>query len=844
MPAKDSSRCRDCGAVLTEVDPYAPCPACGTSVVIPSVSLGGILQSDTLSEGDALRSSSSVLPTSLGPRASLTDAGLKGSVTLERSPADRDQGTITELLAAEPSDHRYVVAGEVGRGGMGVVLRAIDRDLRRDVALKLLQQGQQPFARDRFVEEAQIAGQLEHPNIVPVHDLGVAADGQMFFTMKLVKGRSLGQVLESLQEPEPPEDAPSLRRLLRLFLAVLDAMAFAHDRGVIHRDLKPANIMLGDFGEVLVMDWGLARVIRGEQGTRRFKPKVQSQASGRAADARLATIVHGFQTYVEGPIEGTPAYMPPEQARGNLAAIDERSDIYSLGAILYEILCLSPPVRGNNLKAVLEDVIAHRILPPEERSPERNIPPELSAIALKALAADSSERYQTVLELRRDIELFLEGRQVSAKEDTPWEAVVKLVRRNHEVSIAIAVSVVVVIVLTIVLFTAIVKERHRFQTAAAEAQRRLTDLKREQEHRALDQRRAAPALVARARRSIDRKEFEEARKDAELALQYDPALRDAQLLNAHLAIHDRRWPDAIAALEDYRRLAPDDTGATELSRLCATVMNDTATTPNAATLTHLGDLLVDEGAFTIAEGLYQDGRSLVSAYRVRLERAWPGCTRQGFTADAEGRLTIEGLAQRSDVADLTPLAGLPIVRLSLAGTRVLDLMPLKGMPLRFLDVSDTLLRSLDALVDLPLTDLRLARTRIDDLSGLKNLPLTYLDLTATPVMDLAALTDLPLTTLILDHTPVEDLRPLHTLPLTELRLSGTRVSDIRPIADRAGPGMTLERLILPRGTPIGLEDLKKLPSLTKIGSTWQGSWLKALDAKDFWDRPQVQSPKP
>ena len=843
MPPQETPRCHACGAVLTETAPESRCPACGAARVIPSVSLGGLL-SDTVAIEGMTPGRDHDTPTALGPRASLTDAGVGGGVTLERAPDDRSQGTIPDLLAAVPGDTRYVVAGEVGRGGMGVVLRAIDRDLRRDVALKLLFRGDQPLARDRFVEEAQIAGQLEHPNIVPVHDLGVDANGQMFFTMKLVKGRSLAEVLDELRSPEPPEDGPSLRRLLRSFVAVLDAIAFAHDRGVVHRDLKPANIMLGDFGEVLVMDWGLARVIRGEQGTRRFINRQRPNAPGRGADARLANIVHGFQSYVEGPIEGTPAYMPPEQARGDLAAIDERSDIYSLGAILYEILSLSPPVRGGNLKTVLEDVVAHRIIPPEERAPGRNIPLELSAIALKALAATREDRYQKVLDLRRDIELFLEGRQVSAKEDTPWEAMVKLVRRNHEVSIAIAVSVVVVIILTIVLFAAIIKERHRFRNAYADAQNRLGQLKQEQEHRALDQRRAAPALVARARRSIERKEFNDARQDVELALQYDTSLRDALLLTAHLAIHDRRWNDAVTALEAYRRVAPEDTGVAELGRLCANVATSEAKTPSPGVLTRLADLLVEEGAFTIAEGLYQDGRSLVKAYRIRLEQAWPGCTNTGFTADADGRLTIEGLMGRSDVSDLSPLAGLPIARLNLVRTRVLDLTALKGMPLRFLDVSDTALRSLDALADLPLTDLRLARTRIDDLSGLRHLPLTYLDLSGTPVSDLTPLTDLPLTTLLVDGTAVEDLRPLRTMPLTEVRLHGTRVADVRPLADLQGPGATLERLSLPRGTPIGLEDLRNLPRLSKLCTVWQESWLKAEDAAEFWKRPQLQAPNP
>jgi len=803
-----------------------------------------------------------VLASVVGPKASLSHVGMKGGVTLEhpttaleRTPSGGTTtlqtvrsgsssgsrsvtagGTVDEVLTQRPGEEKYVVAGEIARGGMGVILRAVDRDIRRDVAMKILLSDQKDRSRQRFVEEAQIAGQLEHPNIVPVHDLGVDTDGRLFFTMKLVKGKSLAEILDEQRTPavaalvqSNPRAAPehSLTRLLGIYQSVLNAIAFAHDRGVIHRDLKPANLMVGDFGEVLVMDWGLAKVAVGRSGSAKQWTHQHVRATnlgqlaagtgvGRsslvlpdphrplATDERLKVLVEGFASQdgeLDGKlIEGTPAYMAPEQARGDLNEIDERSDIYSLGAILYEILTLSPPVRGRSVRAILEDVVAGRVLSPESRAPERTIPPELSAIALKALARDKPDRYQSVLELRKDIELYLDDRQVSAKEDSTWEALVKLMRRNQEVFTAIIVCVLIVVVVTIFLFNAILKERHKYQQSAREAQTRLSELKVEQERRAADQRRAAPALVAKAQRAVELKDFPEARADVDLAIQYDPALPEARLLAAQLAIREQDWTTATSALSAYTQGKPDDMDGKLLldlvrragqQRVDSTTLGQTTQSTSqvdgpggersSAHLTAIADALVRQGAYAIAESLYQSGRDLMLMYRVRLEKQWPGCTRIGFSADKDGKLTFEGLAGRGDVYDLSALEGLPITRLSLAHTKALDITPLKRMPLSSLDLTDTPVRNLEPLSGLPLGTLRLANTRVEDLTPLATLPLEELDISDTAVADLMPLERLPLTTLRLNRTRVQDLAVLISMPLTTLSIAGTRVQDLAPL---------------------------------------------------------------
>ena len=298
---------------------------------------------------------------------------------------------------------RYEIKAEVGRGGMGVVLRAFDRDLKRDVALKVARSdrtGSHSVAR--FIEEAQVTGQLSHPNIVPVHELGHEVGGRTFFTMKLVEGQSLARIVRLLRmgDADARREFPLTRRLY-IFGQLLNCMAYAHDRGVIHRDLKPDNVMIGDYGEVMVMDWGLAKV--------RDRPEHVS----RVTTTRLQT--PGSETQ-DGAVIGTPAYMPPEQARGERDSIDERSDIYSLGAILYELLALHPPYEATTASELIARVMGDPPPPPSARNPDVLIPRGLERIVMRCLAPTQSERFQSARELQAALEAYEEEVESSADE--------------------------------------------------------------------------------------------------------------------------------------------------------------------------------------------------------------------------------------------------------------------------------------------------------------------------------------------------------------------------------------------------------------------------------------------
>jgi len=296
---------------------------------------------------------------------------------------------------------RYRVLGELNRGGQGRILHAVDDFIGRPIALKVLLRKGLSDARQvrKFYDEAQITGQLEHPIIIPVHELGRLENGLPYYTMKKIEGRTLKNVIVGLRKKNPLlrlQYGPV--RLISILLQVCQAVAYAHDRGVIHRDLKPSNIMLGSYGEVTVLDWGVARL----------RPDAAKKAREKGLSV-VKLVRHGSpEDTLVGAIEGTPAYMAPEQARGRNDEIDERTDVYALGAILYEILTYRPPFRGD-VKEVLRRVPIEMPVRPSIMAPQNQVPEELEQICMRCLAKNPDERFQSVKDLQQELEAYLEG---------------------------------------------------------------------------------------------------------------------------------------------------------------------------------------------------------------------------------------------------------------------------------------------------------------------------------------------------------------------------------------------------------------------------------------------------
>jgi serine/threonine-protein kinase len=292
---------------------------------------------------------------------------------------------------------------ELARGGMGRIHPATDRNLLRHVAMKRLAPAfaRESFYRDGFVAEAQITGQLEHPNIVPVHELSLDEKGVPYFTMKLVQGVSLAAWLR-----DPSRPVGSTERLehgIEILLKVCDAVAYAHHRGVIHRDIKPENIMVAEFGQVYLMDWGLARLLK-------TRP-----ASGPAA-----------QMEASGPV-GTPGYMAPEQARGNPEDMDERSDVFGLGAVLYEIVSGKMPFQSDiPSEEVIERTAEGAVIPIDEALGTIGVSKRLRTIVSRATAPVAADRTRTVVDLQRELAAFLRGGQyLPRRAFVPGEVIIR-----------------------------------------------------------------------------------------------------------------------------------------------------------------------------------------------------------------------------------------------------------------------------------------------------------------------------------------------------------------------------------------------------------------------------------
>ena len=371
----------------------------------------------------------------------LADVDIEASLAHLRATAiqtgddvNADRTASYSVGAATSDGQRFRLLRPHARGGLGEVFVALDTELHREVALKqiLENHADDPVSRQRFVLEAEVTGGLEHPGIVPVYGLGTYAGGRPYYAMRFIKGDSLKEATEHFHDDDSLKNnsgrrSLELRKLLRRFLDVCNAIEYAHSRGVLHRDIKPGNIIVGKHGETLVIDWGLAKATgRSEPGSGE-RTLLPSSASGSAET-------------LPGSALGTPAYMSPEQAAGDLDRLGPRSDVYSLGATLYCLLTGRPPFEGDDLGEILRKVQSGDFRAPREVDPA--LDQALEAVSTKAMAIKPQDRYATCRALAEDIERWMADEPVSAWCEPIARRVRRWARRNRTTMTAAAVALV------------------------------------------------------------------------------------------------------------------------------------------------------------------------------------------------------------------------------------------------------------------------------------------------------------------------------------------------------------------------------------------------------------------
>jgi serine/threonine-protein kinase len=386
--------------------------------------------------GDARRSldAMATVPELRSLLTSVADAEVQTTLAYDDSSGGPDGAGAD--VAARPGAGRYRILRPHAKGGLGQVFVAEDTELHREVALKEIQpqHADHPASRGRFVLEAEITGGLEHPGIVPIYGLGVYADGRPYYAMRLIHGDSLKEAIDRFHAADRPGRDPGERRLafrhlLTRFVAVCNAVAYAHSRRVLHRDLKPANVMLGRFGETLVVDWGLAKagVKATDSGDGAGELTVDPALCPASGSDLLATQA--------GAALGTPAFMSPEQAEGRLNELGPATDIYSLGATLYVLLTGRPPFGGQGRQEVLDRVQRGEFSAP--RQVKSDVPPALDAVCRKAMARGPADRYPTALDLAADVEHWLADEPAVAYPD-PWGVRLARWARRHRTAVVAA----------------------------------------------------------------------------------------------------------------------------------------------------------------------------------------------------------------------------------------------------------------------------------------------------------------------------------------------------------------------------------------------------------------------
>jgi serine/threonine protein kinase len=708
----------------------------------------------------------------------------------------------------------FRVKEHLASGGMGAVLEVEEATTLRPVALKVMHPNalQSEEARGRFMLEAQVMARLEHPNIVPMHVLKKDAEGKPFYTMKKVVGRDLQQIIAAIRKGHirTAEDFP-LARLLQIFQKICDAIGYAHSKGVVHRDLKPANVMVGEFGEVLVMDWGLAKII----GQDEVEPSIEDSTdiTAELSESQLANsdlLDVGAGLTMDGALMGTPQYMAPEQAEGRVNEIDGRTDVWALGGILYSILTLHPPITGKSLQELLSKVRTGEIVSPTVfnssravgkklsvnpdfkllHCPSLRIPSPLAAIVQQAMQVEPDHRYPTAEDLREDVEAWQNGYATAAEGAGLFKELGLLVWRHKLATVGACLIIALALGFGL-----------RVRDSQLQAENALVEL-----------RSSIPLFIANIDDLVAAGDYEAAHERLDQCLKLIPDrssfyVQKGQLYQSSL--------DFKAALEQFAKaleIEPDNDEA--MDELTFTKKFPQASSLDKRELQQLAERLVEAKRFaeltkinTAIQQFDQKRAGQLNDWRQQM-------IANGATEEMAQELKLVpelnlGLL-KGNVTSLEFLKGIPLEFFHLKTTSAIDLKPLVGMPLKVLRLRTPALTDLTPLKGMQLRDFTLWQGRVGDFSVLAGMPLEAVSIETHNLTSIDFLADAPLTRVsLVRNQALADFTPLQGKKITDLNIYGTGATDLE-----FARGMPLKKVNIER------TEIASLAALTGAPLEW------------------------
>ncbi len=645
---------------------------------------------------------------------------------------------------------RYENPTLIAQGGMKKIYRVTDAMTDRPVAMAVIHGLESPDVVEQFIREARINAQLEHPNVMPVYDIGLDPHGEPFFTMKLITGDNLNTVIKGLKNDDPKYvEAFDWSARLNIFVKVCDAVSYAHSKGVLHLDLKPENIQIGEYGEVLVCDWGLSRYTDVPS---------RDEATVEPEESTLTRL---------GAVCGTPGYLSPEQVTKRRPELDDRSDVYGLGALLYTLMTLEVSVEVGDVEVMLEATVRGDVQLPSKRC-AHPIPLALEAVCMRALEREPVHRYKDVDALKHDVDSYLRGYATAAENAGFLRTLTLLANRHRPVSLTLLIVAVLGLVVVGV-FTWRLSRSERWaqekarlaENSKKEALKNLEMFRRQREKTETIGREVLPEMEEKVKRDLKNFDFSNAWAGIKRAVSIRPDEEVFRKLQACMLIGDHQFANAYAKLRqrptrelnDYlkfsRDFARNKARKEPLSRarmtayllLLHTQSLDFAAVPFLKNAAYCFDSSKERADYV--EGLLNVLNPESDPVTIR----WKKLTDKG------GVLDLSGNAKLSEIG-------------------VIALLPVMD-----LDISDSAVTSITIANQLPIRRLNVSGSHVKRLNGLGESPLRYLDLSRTPVTDLTPLEGSRVRELTIIDSAVINLTPLKKMPaLRRLVVSDTEAN--------------------------------------------------------------------